>query len=210
MNGKGVAAVVMVICWIGAGCSDKNNVPGGVLPVEKMTQVMWDMAQADQLAAMNAAKDSTHGVRKEETMRLYEEVFRLHDVTREEFRKSYQYYLDHPALNQTLFDSVMARGTRARTELYDRPSASHPTAAPRPGVISPVVPGKPGAASTVVRGKGGMASQVVPGRPGAIVPGIPAGPAGDAIRRARERMARRQDSLSRATHGKRDTTRGKP
>jgi hypothetical protein len=99
-----------------------------------MVQVMWDMAQADQYAALYLAKDSARIDRKAETMRLYAEVFRLHEVTPEEFRKSYRYYLDHPELNQLLFDSVITRGVRARSEIYDRPSQYHPPVAPaRPG-----------------------------------------------------------------------------
>ncbi len=131
MSGKWLVAVG-IVCWIGAGCSGKSKVPSGILPLEKMQALMWDMAQADQFAAMYVAKDSGKVDRREETMRLYEEVLRLHDVTLDEFRKSYRYYLDHPALNQTLFDSVQARGGRARTEMYDRQSIYRPPVVPRP------------------------------------------------------------------------------
>ena len=110
MMGRTVVLVV-ILCWaVGMGCSNKNSVPKGILPMDKMEQVMWDMAQADQYAALYLAKDSAHSDRKAETMRLYAEVFRLHEVTPEEFRKSYHYYLDHPELNQLLFDSVITRG----------------------------------------------------------------------------------------------------
>ena len=122
MSGRAVvvdpAFVVALRVWavrIGTVC------PEVFFHKDKMEQVMWDMAQADQYAALYLAKDSAHIDRKAETMRLYAEVFRLHQVTPEEFRKSYHYYLDHPELNQLLFDSVIARGVRARTELYDRP-----------------------------------------------------------------------------------------
>src|SRR5579863_5274611 len=100
-----------IVCILaGVGCTDKDKVPNGILPRDKMQEVMWDMTQADQYAALYVAKDSLHSDRKAETMRLYEEVFRLHQVTREEFKKSYQYYLDHPELSQLLFDSVIAQG----------------------------------------------------------------------------------------------------
>jgi hypothetical protein len=187
MSGRWVVAAMIVCLVAGAACSDKNRVPGGILPMDKMEQVMWDMAQADQYAMFYLVKDSAHIDRKSETMRLYEEVFRLHQVTREEFGKSYRYYLDHPALNQVLFDSIIARGVRARTEMYDRPSSYH----------TPVVPGRPGVTPGVA----------IPGRP---MPGAPAGPAADALRRAREAMARRQDSIRKAMHLRADTTRGRP
>jgi hypothetical protein len=107
------------------------------LPLRKMQTVMWDMIQADQYAALSVAKDSSaHINTKAETLKLYEEVFRLHEVSREEFRKSYQYYLDHPELNQQLFDSLISQGTRLRTESYSRPVSNR-----APPIIPPHLPG---------------------------------------------------------------------
>jgi Domain of unknown function (DUF4296) len=138
MSGRGVLLIMLILA--GAGCSDKNSVPRDILPENKMEQVMWDMAQADQYAALYLAKDSAHIDRKAETMRLYAEVFRLHEVTPEEFRKSYRYYLDHPELNQVLFDSVIARGYRARSEAYEQPASHHGPGLPGtrlPGAVGP-------------------------------------------------------------------------
>jgi hypothetical protein len=187
--------LILLLSWaMGIGCSDKGHVPGGILSKDKMEQVMWDMAQADQYAALYLAKDSAHIDRKAETMRLYAEVFRLHQVTADEFRKSYRYYLGHPELNQLLFDSVIARGVRARTELYDRPGFQYHTPAPpanvaRSGVVRPgVVPGpvRPGVVPAVARPGGGAP--------------------GEMIQRMREAAARKQDSIRRATRVKRDST----
>jgi hypothetical protein len=191
MSGRRVMGMLLICLVAGVGCSDKNSVPRGILPRDKMELVMWDMAQADQYAALYLTKDSGRIDRKAETMRLYEEVFRLHEVTPEQFRKSYHYYLDHPELNQLLFDSVIARGVRARSEMYDRPSSQyHPPMAPanlRPGV--------------------GVGAPVGPVKPGVARPGEPMG---EAMRRMREAASRRQDSIIRRMHVKRDTTKGRP
>ena len=175
MSGRTVGLILLLCCAAGAGCSDKNSLPGDILSQDKMEQVIWDMAQADQYVALYVAKDSAHIDRKAETMRLYAEVFRLHDVTADEFRKSYRYYLGHPELNQLLFDSVIVRGVRARTELYDRPGFPYHAPTPpanlaRPGVgaVRPGV-GVPGAVRPgVVPVRPGV---VAPGRPGAVLPG---------------------------------------
>src|SRR5579872_6629418 len=152
-----------------AACSKKGRVPRDVLPLDKMAALVWDMAQADQYASLYLAKDSAKIDVKAETLRLYEEVFRLHHVTREDFRRSYGYYLDHPELDQILFDSVTARGARARTDMYDRPFY-HPPAPPavRP-TVPPTLPGKGRVPALSVRPAGG----VVPGRPVGGVPVIP-------------------------------------
>ena len=58
MRGR-TAVLMLILCWIaGMGCANKNSVPKGILPRDKMEQVMWDMAQADQYAALYLAKDS--------------------------------------------------------------------------------------------------------------------------------------------------------
>src|SRR5258708_4201572 len=103
-----------------SGCSDKNSVPSGILPHEKMEAVMWDVIQSEQYSASFLAKDSAHINLKLENLRLYDEVFRLHQVSREEFRKSYQYYMGRADLAQVLFDSLLAKGNRLRTESYSR------------------------------------------------------------------------------------------
>jgi hypothetical protein len=182
--------IILLWCAVGAGCSDKNSVPGGILSKDKMEQVMWDMAQADQYAALYLAKDSAHIDRKAETMRLYAEVFRLHQVTADEFRKSYRYYLSRPELNQLLFDSVISRGVRARTELYDRPLSGYHAPLPPANVVRPGV-GRPGAVSPGLARPGVVPPVVLrPGvvRPGVVLPGMA-----------------RQDSIIRAIHLKRDT-----
>lgn len=136
------AGCLAFLLLTGIGCSDKNSVPSGILSREKMENVLWDMIQADQYSTLYLAKDSAHINTKMENLRLYEQVFRLHQVTREEFRKSYQYYLDHPALNQVLFDSLISRGNRLRTESYSRPVLSHPSPSVTPGK-SPALPVQP-------------------------------------------------------------------
>jgi Domain of unknown function (DUF4296) len=161
-----IAGLLGVLFFTTTGCSDKNSVPSGILSREKMAAVLWDMIQADQYSTLYLAKDSagvpkdsagmtkdsagrtkdSAGVPKDsarinlkmETLRLYEQVFRLHQVSREEFRKSYQYYLDHPALNQVLFDSLTAKGVRMRTDNYSRPVPFRPIPqVPVPSQISP-------------------------------------------------------------------------
>ena len=153
-----IAGCLAVVLLAGIGCADKGSVPSGILPLSKMQTVMWDMIQADQYAALSVAKDSSgHLNTKTETLKLYEEVFRLHEVSREEFRKSYQYYLDHPELNQQLFDSLTSQGTRLRTESYSRPVPNR-----APPIIPPNLPGTtlstPGGALSPVRARmpGGM------------------------------------------------------
>ncbi|HEY4209683.1 MAG TPA: DUF4296 domain-containing protein [Puia sp.] len=131
----GLLCIVLI-----AGCSDKDKVPSGVLDKEKMSGVLWDMMQADQYATTYLIKDSAKVNVKMETLKLYEEVFRLHKVSRDEFRKSFQYYQDHPDITRTMFDSLIARGNRMRSESYTHPSVPMPSVP----AVKPVAPNQPG------------------------------------------------------------------
>jgi hypothetical protein len=112
--------MLIVLMMAGIGCSDKDSVPSGVLAKEDMKNVLWDMIQADQYSSY-LSKDSGRIDVKLENMRLYDQVFQLHHVSREKFTKSYKYYMAHPELTQALMDSLLSMGNRLRSENYNRP-----------------------------------------------------------------------------------------
>jgi hypothetical protein len=126
----GITGLLAACCLLLAACSDKTSVPWGILSVDKMAPILWDMVEADQYAAI-LIKDSAHIDPKMERLRLYEQVFRSHGVSREKFEKSYNYYREHPDINKILYDSLTEQGTRYRTEAYAHPS------------VRPVTPGAP-------------------------------------------------------------------
>jgi Domain of unknown function (DUF4296) len=141
---RGIACLLTFFCLIIVGCSDKNSVPSGILPVDKMYPILWDMIEADQYAVL-LAKDSAHIDMKLEHLRLYEQVLQSYDVSRAKFEKSYNYYKEHPEINQILFDSLAAQGGWLRTEVYAHPT-SNPSVTPPARVPPPVIPppGRPG------------------------------------------------------------------
>jgi hypothetical protein len=143
---KWIAGWLVVFCLLSVGCSDKNSVPSGILPVEKMYPILWDMIEADQYAGL-LPKDTAHVNIKMEHLRLYEQVLQLHNISRQKFQKSYDYYKEHPELNQVLYDSLIAQGSRLRTEAYSHPVVNNPIAPPHtrvpPTVPTPIHPGMP-------------------------------------------------------------------
>ncbi|HVW62477.1 MAG TPA: DUF4296 domain-containing protein [Puia sp.] len=161
-----IAAGLLCILLLIAGCSEKDKIPSGVIGKEEMEKILWDMMLADQYAANYIIKDSARVNVKMETLKLYEEVFRLHKVSRDEFRKSYQFYQDRPDITRVMFDSLLARGNRARMENYTRP----------PQTAQPVVPPAKAADSALkartVTGGGAKAGVTKPGRkmPGVTTP----------------------------------------
>ncbi len=87
-----------------------------VLPVNTMKQVVWDMMKADEWFARIRMQDST-AQKKREDIRLYEQVFSIHHITREQFYQSYRYYETHPVQLKELLDSVESLSSREQQAL---------------------------------------------------------------------------------------------
>ena len=116
--------LLVLLIGIFLSCNNSKSVPRGIIPPDKMEKVLWDMIQTDRFAIQFLSKDSAKINVKEETFKLYEEVFRNHQTNRDEFTKSFKYYMDHPELNQRLYDSMNVRGTRLREDMYKSKSDS--------------------------------------------------------------------------------------
>ena len=99
-------------------CSGKNDVPAGVLDRSKMENVMWDMIQADQYYREYLIRDSVGKDIKQVRYALYEEVFKIHKISRATFDKSYDYYSSRPKLMKDIFDSLSASGNRRLQDFY--------------------------------------------------------------------------------------------
>jgi Domain of unknown function (DUF4296) len=102
-------------------CTNPGHVPRGILSKDSMEKILWDIIQADQFSTQYLAKDSAKINLKSETMKLYEEVFRLHHISKTDFDKSYQFYLDHPDITTVMFDSLSAKANRQHSEVFKKP-----------------------------------------------------------------------------------------
>jgi uncharacterized protein DUF4296 len=114
--GACLLAIILLV-----GCAGKDKIPSGVLPKEKMEKILWDMMEADQYVSIYLAKDSNRINEKMETLKLYQTIFEMNKVSRDEFRESYQFYQGRPDLSRSLFDSLLTRGNKLRMESYRNP-----------------------------------------------------------------------------------------
>ena len=87
------------------GCSRNPSVPKNVLPPEKIQAVLWDAMLADQAAEFYSAKDSIPRSLKRYTEQ-YQQVFQIHKITKEDFKKSLLFYESHPFLLKPILDSM--------------------------------------------------------------------------------------------------------
>jgi hypothetical protein len=88
-------------------CS-KREQNKNILPEKEMREIMWDMMRADQYVAAFLPKDSTHN-KKDQSIALYEEIFHIHKISREQFKTSFDYYSSRPDLFRPIIDSLAQR-----------------------------------------------------------------------------------------------------
>jgi hypothetical protein len=96
----------------------KNKKAGEILPPVKMEKVIWDMVQADEYIQAFVLKDSNKVDVNAERYKLYQQVFQLHNTSKEQFKKSYDYYIARPGENKVIFDSLAAKANRRIQEVY--------------------------------------------------------------------------------------------
>lgn len=128
--------LILIFCLFIA-CRDKSKTPSDVLPKEKMEKVLWDMMLADRFASQfvakdTAKKDSTRKNLTEETFKVYAEVFSLNNISREEFVKSYKFYMTRPDLSKVIMDTILQRANRLKEESYKPRMANPPDSLPKP------------------------------------------------------------------------------
>ncbi|MBC7933990.1 MAG: DUF4296 domain-containing protein [Rhizobacter sp.] len=75
---------------------------------EKMQAVYWDYLRADVYANEFIRRDSSKNTELENA-RLQLQVFKLHKITREEFYRSYEYYLEHRGMMKDMLDTMLVR-----------------------------------------------------------------------------------------------------
>jgi Domain of unknown function (DUF4296) len=92
-------------------CGDKNDFPPGIIKPAKMQKVLFDVLRADAFVFDFVKKDSAKNL-EAESVKLQQQIFAIHKVTKEGFYKSYDFYKAHPDLMQPLLDSMISTATR--------------------------------------------------------------------------------------------------
>jgi Domain of unknown function (DUF4296) len=92
-------------------CGNKNDIPKGILKPVKMQTVLWDVLRADAFTFNFITKDSSKRP-EAENVKIQQQIFTVHKVSKDEFYKSYEFYKTHPDLMQPILDSIINKATR--------------------------------------------------------------------------------------------------
>lgn len=101
--------VIVIILFV-TSCAQKTKLPETILPPEKMDKLLMDMLRAEeffnQKQSDSAFRDSFNRVH------LYQSVLATHNITKEDFKKSFIYYESHPELLKTVLDSMHGQANK--------------------------------------------------------------------------------------------------
>jgi hypothetical protein len=112
--------LLILVFFMLSACTNNDRIPDDIIGKEKMERILWDMIQADRFSTQFLAKDSAKLDVKKETFILYDQVFQVNKVTKDQFIKSYKYYLSRPDITKVIFDSLATRANRRKEAVYEK------------------------------------------------------------------------------------------
>ena len=96
-------------------CNNNDKVPSGILKPEKMEVVLWDIIKADaftkEYIKIDTAKNDIA-----ENLKLQQQIFSIHKVTKVDFYKSYDYYKANTKQFKAILDSMIAHAPVIETK----------------------------------------------------------------------------------------------
>jgi hypothetical protein len=84
---------------------NRNEIPKDVLPPEKMGAVLYDIVLADELTDFASITDSTYRKFPKRTG-LYDTVLQIHKISKQQYKKSEQFYQSRPDLMKEIFENL--------------------------------------------------------------------------------------------------------
>ena len=86
-------------------CSDNRRIPSSIIQPEKFEAILTDVLLADALTLERSFKDTAVKI-TDQNAAYFLKVFELHGVSKNEFMKSYNFYLQRPDLLRVITDSI--------------------------------------------------------------------------------------------------------
>jgi hypothetical protein len=121
--------ILSILLWFAVllvSCKNKQVPDGKILSSDKMQAVMWDMLQADAYTEFYLKKDSSKNIFLQNAA-LQKKIFSLHQISKEDFYKTYDFYSSHSSDMRILLDSISAKAERQRNTMMGKKySSDHP------------------------------------------------------------------------------------
>ena len=112
MRGMLILLIILAFC----ACSETKKTPENILEAERFQKVLKDVMLADALSTERSFKDTSLKI-KDANAAYFLKIFEIHGTTKNEFMRSYNFYLSRPDLLRVISDSVSAVLTRENQQL---------------------------------------------------------------------------------------------
>lgn len=109
-----------------SGCINDKKIPNDIISQNEMKKILWDLMRADAYVSDFVTKDSSKN-QKEESLYLYESIFKIHSTSREIFEKSLVFYEGRPDLFKPITDSLKALENRVVENNNNEPAIQKDT-----------------------------------------------------------------------------------
>ncbi len=110
---------IVLVGWLAlmiTACSDNRRIPSEIMQPAKFQAILTDVLLADALSLERSFKDTAIKI-TDENAKYFLKVFQLHKVSKNEFMKSYNFYLQRPDLLKVITDSISASLDRRNLQL---------------------------------------------------------------------------------------------
>jgi len=94
-------------------CVNNDQAPAGLLQPEKMQAVLWDVIKADAFTTEFIKKDSSKNATAE-NLKLQQQIFAIHKITKADFYTSYDYYKANTVEFKKIIDSMVSQAERKK------------------------------------------------------------------------------------------------
>jgi len=100
------SVLIVTVFLLLQSCASKEKVPDGVLPKQKMREVMWDMMKAAEfLQSFVFAKDSSID-KVAESQKWHDKIYQIHKTDKATFERSFAWYKAHPLQMKEMLDTL--------------------------------------------------------------------------------------------------------
>lgn len=101
--------LLSLLLIIFTSCNQDSKIPKEIIDRQRMQELMWDMLRADVFLIDYAGKGDTAFNRSKESIAFYQKVLTLHSISKEEFKKSLDWYQQHPKEMKVILDTLQSR-----------------------------------------------------------------------------------------------------
>lgn len=108
--------MILLLLLVLLGCSETKKTPENILGPEKFQEVLTDVMLADALSTERSFKDTALKI-KDANAAYFLKIFEIHGTNKNEFMRSYNFYLSRPDFLRVISDSVSAVLNRENNQL---------------------------------------------------------------------------------------------